>query len=113
MSEYAETASGLQYKEITAGTGKRPGPSDQVTVHYVGTLPDGTEFDSSVKRGQPATFGLNQVIAGWTEGLQLMEEGATFSFIIPPHLGYGERGAGGVIGPNATLHFQVELLQVG
>jgi len=113
MSEFATTASGLQYKEIEAGSGASPGPTDEVTVHYVGTLPDGTEFDSSVKRGQPATFPLNRVIAGWTEGLQLMQEGAKFSFIIPPHLGYGERGAGGVIGPNATLHFDVELIKIG
>jgi len=111
--EYAETASGLQYKALKEGTGARPGPTDRVTVHYVGTLPDGREFDSSRKRGEPTTFGLNQVISGWTEGLQLMTEGSTYAFIIPPHLAYGKGGAGGLIGRNATLHFEVELIKVG
>jgi len=111
--EYATTVSGLQYKALKEGSGARPGPKDRVTVHYVGTLPDGTEFDSSRKRGEPTTFGLSQVISGWTEGLQLMTEGSTYAFIIPPHLAYGKGGAGGLIGRNATLHFEVELIKVG
>jgi FKBP-type peptidyl-prolyl cis-trans isomerase FklB len=106
------TASGLQYKVISSGNGKAPVASDNVTVHYIGKLIDGTEFDSSVKRGQPATFGLSQVIRGWTEGLQLMHEGDKFIFYIPQELGYGERGAGGQIPPYATLIFEVELIKV-
>lgn len=108
--EYIETASGLKYRVITQGEGPSPKATDQVTVHYVGTLPDGKEFDSSVARGTPATFGLNQVISGWTEGLQLMNAGAKYHFILPSHLAYGDRGAGGMIGPGATLHFEVELI---
>ncbi len=105
--------SGLQYLVIKEGTGKRPAATDAVTVHYRGTLIDGTtEFDSSYKRGQPATFPLNQVIKGWTEGVQLMKEGAKYKFFIPPHLAYGPRGAGNIIGPNETLIFEVELLSV-
>lgn len=106
------TASGLQYKVIKSGTGKSPSATDNVTVHYIGKTIDGVEFDSSVKRGQPATFGLNQVIRGWTEGLQLMKEGDKFMFYIPQELGYGERGAGGQIPPFATLIFEVELIKV-
>lgn len=106
------TPSGLQYKVVSTGNGKAPVASDNVTVHYIGTLIDGTEFDSSVKRGQPATFGLSQVIRGWTEGLQLMHEGDKFIFYIPQELGYGERGAGGQIPPYATLIFEVELIKV-
>jgi FKBP-type peptidyl-prolyl cis-trans isomerase FklB len=106
------TASGLQYKIVNEGTGKTPSPTSSVTVHYVGKLVDGTEFDSSVKRGQPATFGLNQVIPGWTEGLQLIKEGGKAILYIPYSLGYGERGAGGVIPPYSTLIFEVELLKV-
>lgn len=106
------TGSGLQYKVVTQGKGKQPTASDNVTVHYVGTLIDGTEFDSSVKRGQPATFGLSQVISGWTEGLQLMHEGDKYIFYLPYDLGYGERGAGGQIPPFSTLIFEVELIKV-
>jgi FKBP-type peptidyl-prolyl cis-trans isomerase FklB len=104
------TASGLQYKELKPGTGAQPKGTDTVTVNYRGTLIDGTEFDSSYKRGQPATFPLNAVIKGWTEGLQLMKVGSKYQFFIPASLGYGERGAGGEIGPNSTLIFEVELL---
>lgn len=106
------TASGLQYKVVTSGSGKSPAATDNVTVHYVGTLVDGTEFDSSVRRGQPTSFALNQVIRGWTEGLQLMHEGDKFIFYIPQELGYGERGAGGQIPPFSTLIFEVELIKV-
>lgn len=106
------TASGLQYKVITAGKGPKPGPGDTVTVNYRGTLVDGTEFDSSYKRGQPATFPLNGVIAGWTEGLQLMKEGSKCMLYVPAKLAYGERGAGALIGPNSTLIFEVELLSI-
>lgn len=105
-------ASGLQYKVIKAGTGKKPKINDSVTTHYRGTLVDGTEFDSSYKRGQPVTFPVSGVIAGWTEALQLMEEGAKWQLFIPPNLAYGERGMGGVIGPNATLIFEIELISV-
>jgi len=104
--------SGLQYREITPGTGKSPKTSDNVTTHYKGTLIDGTEFDSSYKRGQPATFPVSGVIAGWTEALQLMKEGAKWQLFVPSKLAYGERGAGQAIGPNATLVFEVELLSV-
>jgi len=104
--------SGLQYQIITKGKGAPPKPTDTVTVHYRGTLIDGTEFDSSYKRNKPATFRLDRVIKGWTEGLQLMQPGAKFLFFIPPDLAYGERGAGGSIGPNSTLIFEVELLSV-
>lgn len=106
------TASGIQYQVINAGTGKTPTANDNVTVHYTGKLIDGTVFDSSVERGQPASFGLSQVIRGWTEGLQLMKEGGKFIFYIPQELGYGERGAGGDIPPYATLIFEVELIKV-
>ncbi len=107
------TASGLQYKVITTGTGKNsPKAEDTVTVNYVGTLLDGTEFDSSIKRGQPATFPVGGVIKGWTEALQLMHEGDKFKLFIPSDLAYGERGAGGQIGPSSTLVFEVELLSI-
>jgi len=104
--------SGLQYKVIEEGTGKSPEPGDQVTVHYRGTLVDGTEFDSSYERGEPVTFPVGGVIPGWTEALQLMKEGAKWQLFIPPSLAYGEKGAGQVIGPNATLIFDVELISV-
>ncbi|MFZ4683682.1 MAG: FKBP-type peptidyl-prolyl cis-trans isomerase [Terrimicrobiaceae bacterium] len=106
------TASGLQYKVLTEGTGKIPKATDTVTVNYRGTLIDGTEFDSSYKRGEPISFPLNGVIPGWTEGVQLMKEGAKYQFTIPSKLAYGSRGAGGVIGPDETLIFEVELLKV-
>jgi len=101
--------SGLQYKVLTAGTGKKPAAGDTVVVHYRGTLVDGTEFDSSYKRNQPAKFKVNQVIPGWTEALQLMAVGSKWQLVIPAKLAYGERGAGNVIPPNATLVFEVEL----
>ena len=106
------TASGLQYKVVTAGDGPNPAATDSVTVHYRGTLLDGTEFDSSYSRNEPATFALNQVIAGWTEGVQLMNVGSKFKFAIPYQLAYGERGAGNSIGPFETLVFEVELLKI-
>jgi FKBP-type peptidyl-prolyl cis-trans isomerase FklB len=105
-------ASGLQYKVIKAGTGRKPNLDDSVTTHYRGTLIDGTEFDSSYRRGQPVTFPVSRVIAGWTEALQLMEEGAKWQLFIPPDLAYGERGTGSVIGPNATLIFEIELISI-
>ncbi len=104
--------SGLQYKVIKAGKGKKPKPDDSVTTNYRGTLIDGTEFDSSYKRGQPATFKVSGVIPGWTEALQLMEEGAKWQLFVPSNLAYGERGAGGAIGPNATLIFEIELISI-
>lgn len=104
--------SGLQYKVLTEGTGKSPKATDTVLVHYAGTLINGTEFDSSYARREPIEFPLNGVIAGWTEGVQLMKEGAKFRFFIPSKLAYGSRGAGGDIGPNEALIFEVELLKV-
>ncbi|MBF1571737.1 MAG: FKBP-type peptidyl-prolyl cis-trans isomerase [Prevotella sp.] len=106
------TASGLQYQVLREGNGKQPKATDQVECHYEGTLIDGTKFDSSYDRGQTATFPLNQVIAGWTEGLQLMHEGAKYRFFIPYQLAYGERGAGASIPPYAALIFDVELVAV-
>jgi len=107
-----ELPSGLQYKVITAGTGKQPTAEDTVSVHYRGTLINGTEFDSSHKRGEPATFSVGGVIKGWVEALQLMKEGAKWQLFIPSELAYGPSGAGSGIGPNATLIFDVELLKV-
>ncbi|MBP2690046.1 MAG: FKBP-type peptidyl-prolyl cis-trans isomerase [Deltaproteobacteria bacterium] len=104
--------SGLQYKEIAPGKGNMPKATDTVTTHYKGTLIDGTEFDSSYKRGEPVSFPVSGVIAGWTEALQLMKEGAKWQLFIPSDLAYGERGAGRDIGPNATLIFEVELIAV-
>ena len=104
--------SGLQYKVLKEGNGKSPKATDKVVCHYEGMLVDGTMFDSSIQRGEPATFPLNGVIAGWTEGLQLMKEGAKYRFFIPYQLGYGERGAGASIPPFATLVFDVELIEV-
>ena len=104
--------SGLQYQVLQEGNGRKPKATDQVKCHYEGMLVDGTLFDSSIQRGEPATFPLNGVIAGWTEGLQLMQEGAKYRFFIPYHLGYGERGAGASIPPFAALVFDVELIEV-
>lgn len=104
--------SGLQYEVIVQGTGEKPTEFNKVTCHYHGTLIDGTVFDSSVRRGQPATFPLNMVIKGWTEGLQLMPVGSKWRFFIPPNLGYGDRQVSAEIGPNSTLIFEVELLGI-
>jgi FKBP-type peptidyl-prolyl cis-trans isomerase FklB len=104
--------SGLQYQVLQQGKGKSPAKTDKVTTHYHGTLIDGTVFDSSYERGQPATFPVNGVIAGWTEALQLMQEGAKWRLFIPSDLAYGARGAGDDIGPNAALIFDVELISV-
>jgi len=107
------TASGLQYEVLTQGKGKAsPSATDTVTVHYKGTTLDGAEFDSSYSRGEPASFPLNGVIPGWTEGVQLMKEGDKFRFYIPSDLAYGSEGAGRLVGPNATLIFEVELIKI-
>ncbi|NQW29047.1 MAG: FKBP-type peptidyl-prolyl cis-trans isomerase [Ignavibacteria bacterium] len=106
------TPSGLQYKVVKEGTGKKPGKDNTVKVHYKGTLTSGDTFDSSYDRGQPAEFGVGQVIPGWIEGLQLMSVGSKYMFFIPPALAYGEQGAGGQIGPNEALIFEVELLDI-
>ena len=106
------TASGLQYEVLTPGSGETPRASDFVTTHYHGTLIDGTVFDSSVQRNQPIEFPVGGVIAGWTEALQLMQVGAKWKLFLPPELAYGSRGAGRAIGPNETLVFEVELLEV-
>lgn len=110
--EVITTESGLQYEVMTMGDGATPGPEDTVEVHYSGKLLDGTEFDSSYKRGEPVTFGVGQVIAGWTEALQMMPVGSQWKLFIPPELAYGAGGAGQVIGPNAALIFEVELLSI-
>ena len=109
---FTTTQSGLKYRVLKPSDGPKPTASDTVTVHYAGWLDDGTEFDSSYKRGQPATFPLNGVIAGWTEGLQLIGEDGEIELEIPSELGYGERGAGSDIPPGATLHFKIELIGV-
>lgn len=107
------TASGLQYEVLASGEGsERPGKDSTVVTHYHGMLPDGTVFDSSVNRGEPATFGVTQVIAGWTEALQMMTPGDKWRVVCPPELAYGERGAGGAIPPNAALVFDIELLEI-
>ena len=110
--EVTTTASGLQYEVLVEGTGPKPAATDTVVTHYHGTLTDGTVFDSSVERGSPASFPVNRVIAGWTEALQMMGTGSKWRLVIPPELAYGERGAGGAIPPNATLVFEVELLEI-
>ena len=107
-----ETASGLQYVVEKEGTGAQPSATDEVTVHYTGKLLDGTVFDSSVNRGEPATFPLNRVIPGWTEGVQLMKEGAKYTFFIPSDLAYGPQGVPNAIPPHSTLIFDVELIKV-
>ena len=107
-----QTKSGLQYMVLKEGTGAKPGPTDVVTVHYTGKLLDGTVFDSSVERGEPAQFPLDKVIPGWTEGLQLMSEGSEYRLFIPSELAYGSKGAGDKILPNATLIFDVQLIKV-
>ena len=107
------TESGLQYEVLQEGSGASPKATDNVKVHYRGTLLDGKEFDSSYSRGEPETFRLNEIIPGWTEGIQLMTPGAKYKFYMPPDLAYGARGAGGnVIGPNSALIFEVELLSI-
>lgn len=117
-AEYAKkegvksTGSGLLYRVINEGSGAKPSATSKVRVHYTGTLTDGTVFDSSVQRGEPIDFGLNQVISGWTEGVQLMTPGSKYEFVIPSDLAYGDRGAGNAIPPGATLIFEVELLAV-
>lgn len=111
-ADYTETASGLKYRVLRKGSGPTPSASDAVVAHYKGWLDNGTIFDSSYRRGEPTPFPLNQVIAGWTEGLQLIGEGGMIDLVIPPSLGYGSRGAGAAVPPNATLHFLVELKKV-
>lgn len=110
--EFTETESGLKYRILRKSDGKKPTASDTVTVHYKGTFEDGSVFDSSYERGEPAQFPLNGVIPGWTEGLQLIGEGGMIELEIPPELGYGPNGMPGAIPPNATLHFVVELIKV-
>ncbi len=109
---FTSTPSGLNYKILREGTGSKPLPTSNVTVHYRGWLDDGTEFDSSYKRGEPISFPLNRVIPGWTEGMQLVGKGGMIELEIPSELGYGARGAGGAIPPNARLHFVVELIDI-
>ena len=110
--EVRTTASGLQYEIIKEGEGASPKPNDAVTVHYTGALIDGRVFDSSVERGEPATFGVSQVIPGWVEALQMMKPGAEWRIFVPSNLAYGPQGAGGIIGPNMTLIFDIKLIKV-
>lgn len=107
-----KTESGLLYEVLTAGSGAKPKPTDTVKVNYKGTLPDGTEFDSSYKRGEPVSFQVNQIIPGWQEALVMMPKGAKWKVVLPPELGYGAQGAGRAIGPNQTLVFEIELLDI-
>jgi len=111
-AEPITTPSGIVFESLRAGSGESPKATDKVRVHYRGTFPDGREFDSSYKRGEPAEFPLNRVIRCWTEGVQMMKPGGKARLTCPPATAYGERGAGGVIPPNATLHFEIELLSV-
>ena len=111
-ADFTQTESGLKYRILRKSDGVKPTASDTVTVHYAGWLDDQTEFDSSYRRGKPATFALNQVVAGWTEGLQFVSEGGMIELEIPPFLGYGPQGSPGSIPPNATLHFKVELIDI-
>jgi FKBP-type peptidyl-prolyl cis-trans isomerase FkpA len=111
-TEFTQTESGLKYRILRRGNGLRPKVSDSVKVHYAGWLDDGTEFDSSYRRGKPATFALTQVVPGWTEGLQLVERGGMIELEIPSELGYGPQGSPPVIPPNSTLHFKVELFEI-
>ena len=108
----SKTDSGIFYRVLVPGTGAQPTADDTVVVHYRGTLVDGTEFDSSIRRGQPATFSLAGIIPGWQEALQLMQEGARWEVVIPPELAYGSAGAGGAIGPQETLIFEIDLIEV-
>ena len=107
-----KTESGLLYEVLTAGSGAKPKPTDTVKVNYKGTLPDGTEFDSSYKRGEPVSFQVNQIIPGWPDALVMMPKGAKWKVVLPPELGYGAQGAGRAIGPNQTLVFEIELLDI-
>ena len=109
---YTTTDSGLQYRALSEGEGEKPTADNTVTVHYTGCFEDGKVFDSSIPRGEPTTFPLRGVIPGWTEGVQLMSLGSKYQFIIPHELAYGEQGAMGVIPPRATLHFEIELLEI-
>lgn len=111
-AEVSTTASGLQYEVLESGSGAKPGPRSNVVTHYHGTLVDGTVFDSSVARGEPAEFGVHQVIPAWTEALQMMSVGDKWRIACPPHLAYGERGAGDAIGPNTALVFEIHLIAI-
>jgi FKBP-type peptidyl-prolyl cis-trans isomerase len=111
-AEFTETPSGLKYRILRKADGPKPSATDTVTVHYAGWLDDGSEFDSSYRRGKPTTFGLSQVVPGWTEGLQLVNQGGMIELEIPSFLGYGPQGMPGAIPPNATLHFKVELIEI-
>jgi FKBP-type peptidyl-prolyl cis-trans isomerase FkpA len=111
-AEFSETESGLKYRVLRKGNGNKPKPSNTVKVHYAGTLDDGTEFDSSYRTGEPVSFGLTQVIPGWTEGLQLVDVGGMIELQIPSKLGYGDQGVPGSIPPGATLYFTVELFEI-
>jgi FKBP-type peptidyl-prolyl cis-trans isomerase FkpA len=111
-TEFTQTESGLRYRILRKGKGNPPKATDQVEVHYVGTLEDGSEFDSSYRTGKPTTFFLSDVIPGWTEGLQLVQPGGMIELQVPSELGYGRNGVSGAIPPDATLHFKVELFEI-